>query len=73
VHYIMRNYQPAVDDYTKAIQYNANDTQFYLNRGSAYQNLRKLNEARADYEKARSIAPTQKLRQDAQDALNALR
>ena len=73
VHYIMRNYQPAVDDYTKAIQYNANDAQFYLNRGSAFENLRRVNEARADYEKARSIAPTPQLRQDAQNALNALR
>jgi stress-induced-phosphoprotein 1 len=52
-----KQYDQAIDWYTKAIGYDPNDSTFYSNRSAAYLGLRKFNEALADGEKCISLQP----------------
>jgi tetratricopeptide (TPR) repeat protein len=54
VHYYLGDYQPAVDDYTKAIKHKHNkkiDAYYYIARGDAYSAQRQYENATKDYTK----------------------
>jgi tetratricopeptide (TPR) repeat protein len=57
-YYDRRDYDSAIADYTKAIEFNARDAAAYNNRGLAYRATGESDKAIADYTKAIEINPT---------------
>lgn len=56
-YYEERQYEKAVDSYSKAIQLQANIAQFYCDRGCAYDSLGDYDRALSDFEKAMELDP----------------
>src|ERR1700682_4955910 len=52
-----KEYDKAVEEFTKAIEAEPGDSKNYFNRATAYRGLNKLSEAFADYSKAIELAP----------------
>src|SRR3954469_10654006 len=52
-----KEYDKAVEEFTKAIEAEPNDSKNYFNRATAYRGLNKFAEAFADYSKAIELAP----------------
>ncbi len=50
-------YVSAIDDYTKAIEFEKNDADLYNSRGVAYYNTDNLDKALADYDQAIKLDP----------------
>lgn len=55
--YSLKQYKEAVENYTRAIQLQANNSIFYNNRGCAYDDLGEYDKAVADYNKAIRLDP----------------
>lgn len=55
--YSLKQYKEAVENYTRAIQLQANNSIFYNNRGCSYDNLGEYNKAISDYNVAIAIGP----------------
>jgi len=55
--YSLKQYKEAVENYTRAIQLQANNSIFYNNRGCSYDNLREYDKAISDYNKAIELDP----------------
>ena len=55
--YQIRNYQDAVEKFTKAIEKKTKHSKAYVNRGNAHYNLKEYQAALADYNKAIAINP----------------
>jgi stress-induced-phosphoprotein 1 len=55
--FVGKQYDQAIEWYTKAIQYDPNDSAFYSNRCAAYMGLNKFEEALADAEKCCTLQP----------------
>jgi tetratricopeptide (TPR) repeat protein len=56
-HYLLKQYNHAVPDFTKAIELDPNDADAYNNRGSAYQDLGEYDQAIQDYSKSIELDP----------------
>merc|ERR1712178_98728 len=56
-HMKSKSYQKAVDEYTKAIEFNPKSEVYFCNRAAAYTNLDKFHEALDDCKKAIAINP----------------
>lgn len=56
-HMKSKDYQKAVDEYTKAIEFNPKSEVYFCNRAAAYTNLDKFHEALDDCKKAIAINP----------------
>lgn len=59
-HMKSKDYQKAVDEYTKAIEFNPKSEVYFCNRAAAYTNLDKFHEALDDCKKAIAINPDYK-------------
>jgi tetratricopeptide (TPR) repeat protein len=68
----LRNYDAAIGDFSRAIQNDGSNFRYYMNRGTVLEDARRNAEARADYERARSLAKTPAQTQEAQAALDSL-
>ena len=55
--YSLKQYKEAVENYTRAIQLQANNSIFYNNRGCSYDNLGEYDKAISDYNKAIELDP----------------
>ena len=55
--YSLKQYKEAVENYTRAIQLQANNSIFYNNRGCSYDNLGEYDKAISDYNKAIRLDP----------------
>lgn len=55
--YSLKQYKEAVENYTRAIQLQANNSIFYNNRGCAYDDLEEYDKAISDYNKAIELDP----------------
>jgi len=53
----LKQYEEAIEDYSKAIELNPNDAEAYNNRGTAYDELQHQEEAIGDYSKAIELDP----------------
>lgn len=56
-HYYAKQYEEAIDSYTKAIKKQGNVAQFYINRGAAFHKLDNYEQALSDYNKAIELNP----------------
>ncbi|MDJ0772170.1 MAG: tetratricopeptide repeat protein [Mastigocoleus sp. MO_167.B18] len=57
--YKIRNYQEAVEKFSKAIEKKSEHSKAYVNRGNAHYNLKEYQAALADYNKAIEINPSE--------------
>ena len=56
-HMKAKEYQKAIDEYTKAVEFNPKSEVYFCNRAAAYTNLNKFHEALDDCKKAIAINP----------------
>lgn len=56
-HFFKREFASAVEDFTKAIEYNSNDAVTYYSRGTAYSLIREFDLAIKDYSEAIELKP----------------
>jgi len=57
---IFDNYKGAIEDFTKAIEFNPEDTDLYVGRGLAYLKNGDNGAAKSDFDKAISLDPSMK-------------
>ena len=54
-YYCLKQYERAIQDFSKAIQLNSNYALAYTNRGTAYKKLGNISAANSDFEESKRI------------------